>query len=252
MRVAIVICSIKPCKETFMARAALILSLVACGVTLLGLAGAHLGLVAPLTGFQLFAGGAILGGLSSVVVSLVGIVLSRGGGDPEGRRKSLMGLAIGLGLLIVVLGAATTAGDAPPINDITTDLDNPPAFVSASVVPDYKGRNMSYPPPFVEIVRESYPDLAPLRVASPPDATFERAIGAAESLGWKIVARSPSRGVFDAQHVSTIFRFVDDITVRIVADGPGSRIDMRSKSRDGKSDLGANAARIRVFFDALR
>jgi uncharacterized protein (DUF1499 family) len=111
---------------------------------------------------------------------------------------------------------------------------------------------MSYPAQFVEIVRVSYPDLESLHVASPPDVTFERAITTAETLGWEIVSRSESRGVFDAQHVSSIFRFVDDITVRIVRDGPGSRVDMRSKSRDGQSDLGANAARIRVFFDALR
>jgi uncharacterized protein (DUF1499 family) len=110
---------------------------------------------------------------------------------------------------------------------------------------------MSYPAEFVEVVRVSYPDLEPLRLDSPPDVTFERAIATAESLGWEIVSRSESRGVFDAQHVSTIFRFVDDITVRIVADGPGSLVDMRSKSRDGQSDLGANAARIRTYFDAL-
>ncbi len=235
-----------------MATAAPILSLVAGFVALLGPAGAHFGLFAPLTGFMLFVSGALLGGLSSVIVSLVGLVQSRGGRDPQGRMKALGGLAIGLGLLIVVLGAASRAGDAPQINDITTDLDNPPAFESAKIVPDYVGRDMSYPAEFVEIVRVSYPDLEPLRVASPPDVTFARAISTAESLGWEIVSRSESRGVFDAQHVSTIFRFVDDITVRIVADGPGSRVDMRSKSRDGKSDLGANAARIRSFLGALR
>jgi uncharacterized protein (DUF1499 family) len=235
-----------------MAASALILSLVAGFVALLGVAGAYFGLVAPLTGFMLFVAGALLGGLLSVVVSLVGIFLSRGGRDPQGRTKALGGLAMGLGLMIVVLGAATMAGDAPPINDITTDLDNPPEFESAKIVPDYVGRDMSYPAEFVEVVRVSYPDLEPLRLDSPPDVSFERAIAAAESLGWEIVSRSESRGVFDAQHVSRIFRFVDDITVRIVADGPGSLVDMRSKSRDGQSDLGANAARIHTYFDTLR
>jgi len=235
-----------------MAAAAPILSLVASFVALLGPLAAYLGLVAPLTGFMLFVSGALLGGLLSVVLSLIGLVVSRGGRDPQGRTKALGGLAIGLGLLIVVLGPAAMAPKVPRINDITTDLDNPPAFESATIVPDYVGRNMSYPPEFVEIVRVSYPDLAPLRLATSPDVTFERAIATAESLGWEIVSRSETRHVFDAQHVSKIFRFVDDITVRIVPDGPGSRVDMRSKSRDGQSDLGANAARIRVFFDALR
>lgn len=235
-----------------MAAAAPILSLVAGLVALFGPAGAYLGLLAPLTGFYLFLAGALLGGLVSVIFSLVGIALSRGGRDPQGRTKSLAGLAIGLGLLVVVLGGATMNGDAPAINDITTDLDDPPSFASPMIVRDYVGRDMRYPAEFVDIVRESYPDLESLRLASPPEASFQRAIATAESLGWKIVSRSAPRHVFDAQHVSTIFRFVDDITVRVVADGPGSRIDMRSKSRDGKSDLGANAARIRGFFDALR
>lgn len=235
-----------------MANTALILSLAAGLTALFGPACAHLGWVAPLTGFKLFAAGTIIGGLSSVIVSLIGIALSRGGRDPQGRTRAMGGLAIGLCLLIVVLGAASLAGDAPPINDITTDLDNPPAFESAQIVTDYVGRDMNYPPEFVETVRESYPDLKPLRLSSAPEASFEHAIRTAESLGWEIVSRSRSRGVFDAQQVSSIFRFVDDITVRIVADGDGSRVDMRSKSRDGKSDLGANAARIRSFFDALR
>jgi len=231
-----------------MAAAALILSLAAGGVALLGVGGSFLGFLSPLTGFQLFAAGALIGGLLSVIVALIGIFLSRGGNDPDGRKKSVTGLAIGLGLIIIVLGAASTAGDAPRINDITTDLDNPPEFTSSMVVPDYVGRDMRYPEEFKAIVRESYPDLAPLRVSTSQQATFDQAIEIAESLGWEISAQSEGRGVFDAQDVSSIFHFVDDITIRIDAEGSGSRIDMRSKSRDGQSDLGANAARIRAYF----
>ena len=234
-----------------MAAAALIISLISGLIALLGVGGSFSGLLSPLMGFQLFAAGALLGGLLSVIVSLIGVFLTRDGSDPEGRKKALSGLAIGLGLMIIVLGAASTAGDAPSINDITTDLDNPPEFTSPTVVPEYTGRDMRYPEEFKPIVRESYPDLAPLRVATSPQATFGRAIAVAESLGWEIVARSESQGIFDAQDTSSIFRFVDDISIRVTADGSGSRIDMRSKSRDGKSDLGANAARIRAYFEQL-
>jgi len=200
-------------------------------------------------GFQLFAAGALLGGLLSVVVSLIATFLTRGGADPAGRTKALTGLAIGLGLMIIVLGAASTTGDAPSINDITTDRDNPPEFTSSTVVPDYVGRNMNYPEEFKSVVRESYPDLAPLQVATSKDETYARAIAIAEEMDWEIVARSESQGAFDAQDVSPTFRFVDDIVVRVTATGSGARIDMRSKSRDGKSDLGANAARIRAYFE---
>lgn len=234
-----------------MASIALILSLLASFVALLGPVSANLGLVAPLTGFYLFVLGALPGGLLTIVLGLIGLYLARGGDDPTARTRSLGALAIGLGLVIVVLGAASTAGDAPPINDITTDLEDPPAFASPLVVPEYKARNMNYPEEFVEVVRTSYPDLAPLRIDAPPDEIYERAITIAESFGWTIVARSDDDRVFDAQDESSLFRFVDDITVRIVPDGEGSKVDMRSKSRDGQSDLGANAARIRTFFDAL-
>jgi uncharacterized protein (DUF1499 family) len=230
-----------------MATAAQILSLLAGLIALLGVAGAFLRLVSPLIGFQLFAAGALIGGLLSVVVSLIAIFMTRGGADPAGRTKALTGLAIGLGLMIIVLGAGSTGAGAPPINDITTDLDNPPEFTSSIVVPDYVGRDMNYPEEFKSVVRESYPDLAPLQVTRSKDETFLQAIAIAEEMGWEIVARSESQGAFDAQNVSSIFRFVDDIVVRVTATGSGARIDMRSKSRDGRSDLGANAARIRAY-----
>jgi uncharacterized protein (DUF1499 family) len=231
-----------------MASAALILSLIAGGIALIGVAGAFFDLLSPMAGFQFFLAGALLGGLLSTVAALIGILLTRGGGDPAGRIRSLSGLAIGLGLMIIVLGPASMSPDVPAINDITTDLDNPPAFTSPIVVPDYVGRDMRYPEAFKSIVREAYPDLAPLIVATSARATFSQALEIAESLGWEIAAQSESQGVFDAQDRSSIFHFVDDITIRIVAEGSGARIDMRSKSRDGKSDLGANAARIQAYF----
>jgi uncharacterized protein (DUF1499 family) len=234
-----------------MASFARTVSLIAGTLALLGLAAANTGLVAPLTGFQVCIGGALLGGLVGVVLSLIAIVTTRGGRDPVGRQKAWVGLAIGLGLLLAVLAGASTGGDAPPINDITTDLANPPAFASAEVVADYAGRDMSYPAEFVEIVRASYPDLAPLSTDTPPAETYALALAAAESLGWEISAKSDAENRFDAKDTTALFRFVDDVTVRVTADGTGSRVDVRSKSRDGRGDLGANAKRIRALFDAI-
>jgi uncharacterized protein (DUF1499 family) len=247
-----VICSRKFLEEIPMANVAFILSLAAAATTLIGVLGAFLGILEPFMGFRVFAGGALIGGLLATIASLVGLVLSRGGRDPVGRQRSLLGLSIGLGLVIVVLGAAATGGSAPRINDITTDLDNPPAFAPAIVVEEYQGRDMSYPRSFVAIVRESYPDLKPLHVDTPPDASYARALAVAQSLGWEIVAENSASGQFDARQTTRIFHFVDDITVRVSPDGTGSRIDMRSKSRDGLGDFGVNAARIEKFFRAMR
>ena len=234
-----------------MAAASPILSLIALALALVGLLGAYFGIVAPMAGFQTFVAGALLGGLFSTILALIGLFLTRGGRDPEGRTKALIGLAIGLGLLIVVLAAASTGGDAPPINDITTDLSDPPAFADAVLVPEFAGRDMSYPDEFVEIVRTSYPDLTSLRVEDAPADAYLRAQSAAKALGWEVVAQDGGAGAFYARHVTSIFRFVDDVVVRIRPDGSGSLIDVRSKSRDGRGDLGANAKRIRAFLDEL-
>lgn len=226
-------------------------SLVAGALAVVGLICANLGLVAPLTGFQICIGGALLGGLLAVVLSLVAIAMTRGGHDPGGRQQAWVGLAIGLGLILAVLAGASMGGSAPPINDITTDLENPPAFAAESVVAEYAGRDMSYPAEFVEVVRASYPNLSPLRTQASVDASYQKAIATAESLGWQITARSEADHTFDAKDTSALFRFVDDVTVRVSAEGMGSRVDVRSKSRDGRGDMGANAKRIQRFQDAM-
>ncbi len=234
-----------------MAAAAPIVALISAALALIGVLGAWTGILPPMAGFTTFVSGCLLGGLFSTVVALIGLWLTRGQRDPEGRLRALVGLALSLGLLIIVLGAASTGGDAPPINDITTDLVDPPAFADADRVPDYQGRDMSYPPEFVAVVREHYPDLAPLRVADAPAEAFDRALRAAKGLGWEIVLEDPQAGTFYARDVTALFRFVDDVVVRVRPDGAGARIDVRSKSRDGQGDLGANAARIRALLAAL-
>ncbi|MEM9175546.1 MAG: DUF1499 domain-containing protein [Myxococcota bacterium] len=235
-----------------MAAASPIISLVAAGLLVAGVLAAYLGIVEPMQGFTAYALGGLAGGLFATVVALIGLFVTRGGSDPAGRQSALIGLMIALALPILVLGpAAIVGGDAPPINDITTDLADPPAFADAALVPDYRNRDMTYPTDFVPIVEESYPDLAPLRVDDAPMAAFARAEIAAEGLGWEIVARDGDALAFYARDVSGLFRFVDDVVVRVRPDGAGAKIDVRSKSRDGRGDMGANAARIRALLSAL-
>ena len=234
-----------------MAAAAPIIALISASLALVGVLGAWSGLLPPMAGFTTFVSGCLLGGLFSTIVALIGLWLTRGDRDPQGRLRALVGLSLSLGLLIIVLGAASTGGDAPPINDITTDLTDPPAFADGRLVSDYQGRDMSYPPDFVEIVRAHYPDLTALRTADIPAEALARALRSARALGWEVVYEDPEAGTFYARDVTALFRFVDDVVVRVRPDGAGARIDVRSKSRDGQGDLGANAARIRALFEAL-
>jgi uncharacterized protein (DUF1499 family) len=54
-------------------------------------------------------------------------------------------------------------------------------------------------------------------------------------------------GRIDAVARSLLFRFPDDITIRLRAGVGETRIDLRSASRVGRHDFGANARHIRDF-----
>jgi uncharacterized protein (DUF1499 family) len=110
---------------------------------------------------------------------------------------------------------------------------------------------MSYPADFATQAREAYPDLAPIELTAAPAEALRHAERAAEALGWEVTAVRADVGELEAKEVSALFEFVDDVAIRVLPNGTGSRVDVRSKSRDGKSDLGANAARIRRFRDEL-
>jgi len=209
----------------------------------------QLGLVEPLFGFQAFFGLGLLLGLVALVLAPFALRATRAGAGRTGRPLAWLGLACGAALVVVLFASARPGAGLPPINDITTDLADPPAFASD---PAGAGRELAYPEEFVPQVREAYPDLRPIRVSSEPARALEMAEQTARELGWEIVQVDPAAGTLLARDTTRIFRFVDDVVVRVrPAEGGGSVVDVRSKSRDGRGDLGANAARIRTFAEAL-
>ena len=196
-----------------------------------------------MAGFGLFALGGLLG-LVALVLGAIGLLTTR---SAPGRFMAVRGLVFGL----VLVGAVVVGGSAgrglPPINDITTDPDDPPEFVKlAAETGPYPGAE------FAEQQQAAYPDLVPIAVDQPPGQAYQRAREAASKLGWDVVAEDPMGGRIEASDTTAVFRFVDDVVVRIrpLPEG-GTLIDVRSKSRDGRGDLGANAARIRAFRGAL-
>jgi uncharacterized protein (DUF1499 family) len=205
---------------------------------------ANLALLSPLAGFQLFALGGLLG-LPALVLGAFALRATRDG--RPGRRLAWLAVALGSLVLAVLLSGALAGRGLPRINDITTDPDDPPVFVAAVDEPANRGRDLAYPAGFAALQREAYADLAPIRLDAPPVDAFERARRAAQALGWEITLSDPGRGVLEARAVSRVFRFVDDIAVRVRPADGGSLVDVRSKSRDGQGDLGANANRIRAF-----
>jgi len=141
----------------------------------------------------------------------------------------------------------------PPIHDITTDPDDPPAFeallplrAGAPNPAEYGGAEVA------ARQRAGYPDLGPLVVAAPPERAYAAALAATLEMGWQIVAAEEDAGRIEASDRTFWFGFTDDIVVRIRPDGAGSRIDVRSTSRVGAGDAGTNAARIRAFLEETR
>ena len=208
----------------------------------------QLGLVKPLFGFQAFFGLGLLLGLIALLLSPFALRATRAG-LRSGRGLAWLGFGCGALLVAVLFVSARPGADLPRINDITTDLADPPAFASD---PAGEGRDMAYPADFVPQVKAAYPDLAPIRVSSDTMQTLTRAEETARSLGWEVVAVDQAAGTLIARETSKLFRFVDDVLVRVrPADGGGAIVDVRSKSRVGQGDLGANAARIRRFAEQL-
>ena len=143
---------------------------------------------------------------------------------------------------------------APPINDITTDTANPPAIVAA--LPARQAENavsaVYGAPAVAEKQAAAYPDIAPVIVLMPIWHAFELALGTTKAMpGWHVLAANAQAGTIEATQASLWFGFVDDIVIRVTPDGDGSRIDIRSHSRQGRDDLGVNAARIRKYIAAL-
>lgn len=214
----------------------------------LGAGLAYARVVPGLAGFGLFALGMLIGVVSGIAGFLM---LARSG----------MSVSAGLGLLGVPAAAfliysVVSVRSAPAINDISTDLVYPPPFVHAQTLPENEGRDMAYPKAFKEMVKEAYPDLQSLGMPISVDATFARAMDLARAeKGWEVSLSeiAPQESLIEGFATTRVFGFIDDFVIRITkVEGGRCVVDMRSKSRDGKGDLGANAARIRAFFSKLK
>jgi uncharacterized protein (DUF1499 family) len=193
-------------------------------------------------------------GIAALVVSVLTLLFGRARIEARGIAVAILAFAVGGLIACVPWHYDQIRQTVPPIHDITTDPDNPPAFVVVvplreAAGPDrvaYEGVKIA------EQQRQAYPDIVPLVLALPPAAAFNRALDVAQRKGWTIVAADDAAGRIEASDKSRWFGFIDDIVVRITPAGSGSRVDLRSSSRVGRNDFGVNAARVESFLSALR
>ncbi len=206
----------------------------------------------PIALFAGLGGGFIIG-LLAILVSLVGLVITL---RRSGNGTSIAFASIFLSLAVVApIGAAIMNGSSvPPIHDISTDLSEPPVFVAirAQRTPAHNSLDRTSPDNLVELQLAAYPDIQPILLDRHPGAAFEDAVTAAQSLGWEVVSVAVEEGRIEATDTTTLMGFKDDIVIRVRDENGAALVDVRSASRVGESDLGANAARIRAFRDELK
>lgn len=198
-------------------------------------------------GISVIAGGAAL------VVSGFGIYRSlRLDRAPLGYGYSLIGLMIAGGLILFLALQLKDAPNLPAIHDITTDTANPPNFVALLSVREASPNGAAYDYDARDEQIAAYPEILPLYIKG---AKVAGATALAESqarkMGWEIAAIEPGLGRIEATDTTFWFGYKDDIIIRITAKEDGVMVDLRSVSRVGIGDLGANAKRIETFLSAL-
>jgi uncharacterized protein (DUF1499 family) len=233
------------------ANAGLALALAAGLALLLAGPGHRFGWWSLGTGFAIIRYAAY-GGIAAAAVSAAAIILAPLRGQRRGMFRALAGLAIGLITVGVPAYYLYTARSVPPIHDISTDTEDPPAFEAVLPLRAEAPNPANYGGPAVAAQQQdAYADIAPADYPIAPEAAFEAALAAARDMGWTIVAADEGAGRIEASDQTFWFGFVDDIVIRVRPTDAGSRIDVRSVSRVGVSDTGTNAARVRAYLAQL-
>ncbi len=228
------------------------LAMMGCSLIVLSIIAVRFGGVPVLNGMVLLA--------ASIVAAVLAIVAALGAfariwqSGAAGTGRAAKGLILALLLLVWPGFMAVTAARLPVLKDITTDIVDPPSFGRSRVALDARGGHI--PPEYDRQngleQQEAYGDLRSAVIEQPPEEVMALVRRAATNLGWQIVdvanpAGRTGNGRVEAVATSFIYRFADDITIRIKPGSNETRVDLRSVSRFGRHDFGVNAQHIRSF-----
>ncbi|MEL7490090.1 MAG: DUF1499 domain-containing protein [Pseudomonadota bacterium] len=238
--------------------------------------GVGLGLWDYQTAFKLFAMAAapkeFAGGVAlSPAFTAAGVSLLMGVSallmrQPRVALFSLLSALVAGGGGYIPMKMRALAEANPFIHDITTDFENPPQIIEAANLDRknparYVGDDLvgDTGKTVAQSQMEAFPDLTPLFLKADMETSTKKARAAIEAMGMEIIAEGPADDEtgggwrIEAVETSRWFGFKDDFIVRLTAaDNGETRIDVRSKSRVGGSDLGANAVRVRTFFEKVK
>ncbi len=215
--------------------------------------------VEMMAGLAVF-GAAILIACVAVLLALTaGVVIWRTGHGAAAPSLSNVGLLLAVLLLAYPAWLTVQAIELPVVNDVSTDLVDPPNFSLSAKAQTARGGFTPFelPDGWSEKQRHDYPDIQPIVLDLEADDAYQLVLKAIRARGWQIIDQTPPGGRIGLGHIDAIYRslvmgFPDDITIRIRPLAGQTRIDVRSASRYGRHDFGSNARHIEDFSDELQ
>ena len=241
-------------KPRWWAQAILIGAVIGAVLLLMGGLGTRLGMWSYNGGFTVASGGILLAS-AGFFLGVIGYVVALRKGLSTERSSILIALVICTILLVQVGMQMNALASVPAIHNISTDTQDPPAFDALVAVRVAEGANpLVYDANVLaEPQRQAYPWVQTLELPTNPGILLNEAVSVLEDMGLAVVNVSAEQGIIEATATTFWFGFKDDVVIRVRESAVGgSVIDVRSVSRSGQSDLGANAKRIGTILQGLR
>jgi uncharacterized protein (DUF1499 family) len=224
-------------------------------VVLLAITIVRSGLLELVPALATFGGALALAAVAILLALGAFVVIWREG--LRGGGYAVLALMIGIGILAYPAYLATRAYRLPVINDVTTDPIDPPRFEAIARLRSRESNPIAYAGlRAAELQRAAYPDIEPLLLNVTPQEAYNSALAVITRRKWRVVDARPPQpgrrdGLIEAVARTPIMGFRDDVVVRIRPAQEGARVDVRSASRYGRSDLGVNASRVRALIEDI-
>lgn len=200
--------------------------------------------------FSFMLYGLIAAGITALF-AVLWVIFAFMGRSAEGLSTFLIALVLAGTAAFFPLSMRMQAERVPAIHDITTDTANPPIFVAIAPLRADAPNGIDYATDPAE-QQKAYPDIKTMTSDKPAAEVYQKALAVVREMGWEVVSQDPDEGRIEATDTTAWFGFKDDVVIRVAQEGTGSKLDVRSMSRVGKSDLGKNAERIRAFMEKLK
>jgi uncharacterized protein (DUF1499 family) len=238
--------------RSWWAKALLIGAVIAAALLSIGALGSRFGLWGFQTGLLALAAATVLAAIG-LLIGVVAIFVSHKR-NMTGDKPALS-ISLGVSTLILALMGVQfyQASSVPAIHNISTDIQDPPQFDAVVALRGQDSNPLEYDSEIIGPVQQAaYPRVQPLTLAGTPGDALSAAIAALKDMGLDIVATDAAAGIVEATATTFWFGFKDDVVVRVRASDDGAVVDVRSVSRVGVSDIGANARRIAELLDRLK